>query len=300
MSAGIPEMKCFLNGLGVENIVSMRTLICRVIGTVFSVSSGLPLGKEGPMVHAGAIVAAVISQGTALSPCAHDEEANFRQFQDFRNDKERRDFVACGAAAGVAAAFGAPIGGVLFSLEEGSSFWSTKLTWRCFFCAMATVFTAILVNSAGSKLGQNAMFSFGEFFMLSGEKSNYFAWEMFLFVLVGVMGGLIGAGFVHVNKKLSKLRYQYMQRSSILKFIDVIVLVMLMTFVMYFLPYFFGECVPLPSIGAAVAFTDQEKTLVSKLVPLYCPADTHYNELASLFLTDGDTAIKQVKEIALS
>lgn len=165
--SGIPEIKCYLNGIDLPRVVRMKTLFCKVIGVTFSVGGGLPVGKEGPMVHSGAVVAAGISQGK--TEC-WGVDTSFSKFSDFRNDREKRDFVACGAAAGVASAFGAPIGGVLFSLEEGASYWSTKLTWRAFFCAMTTLATLFAIKNLDVRLGHAdvaKLFSFGEFNSIS-------------------------------------------------------------------------------------------------------------------------------------
>ena len=165
--SGIPEIKCYLNGIDIPRIVRVKTLLCKVMGVTFSVAAGLPVGKEGPMVHSGSIVAASISQGKTKF---WGVDTSFSKFSDFRNDREKRDFVACGAAAGVASAFGAPIGGVLFSLEEGASYWSTKLTWRAFFCAMTTLATLFAIRNTDVYWGQAdvaKLFSFGEFNRIS-------------------------------------------------------------------------------------------------------------------------------------
>jgi chloride channel 7 len=131
--SGIPEVKCYLNGINIERVASPLTLVSKVLGVICSVSAGLPVGKEGPMVHSGAIVAA-----TLLS-------------QRTRNDREKRDFVACGAAAGVCTAFSAPIGGIIFALEERASYWAPSLIWRTFYCLMVA-FTSLLLmwNTIGS------------------------------------------------------------------------------------------------------------------------------------------------------
>ena len=65
------------------------------------------------MIHSGAIVAAGVSQGRSRM-----FQKDFKIFEYLRSDTERRDFVSGGAAAGVSAAFGAPVGKELhFNLD---------------------------------------------------------------------------------------------------------------------------------------------------------------------------------------
>lgn len=70
---------------------------------MLAVSAGLSLGKEGPMVHIACCIGNIFSY---LFP------------KYGRNEAKKREILSAAAAAGVSVAFGAPIGGVLFSLEE--------------------------------------------------------------------------------------------------------------------------------------------------------------------------------------
>lgn len=272
-------------------LMSAKTLLYKIAGIIFSCSSGLPLGKEGSMVHAGSVVASVLSQGQSLVTRCF---IPLKYMKSFRNDKEKRDFVACGTSAGVAAAFGSPIGGVLFALEEGASFWSTKLTLRCFLCGMMALFVLICYKTADDSFGHSvtaSMFSFGEFFSLQGGKSNFSVWELSVFIFVGVMGGLIGACFNAAQQQVFQVRKSFYDR-PVLKYFEVVCIVTAMTAVSYWLPTLWGTCTPIPSALHSSATSTQEQDLINQLVPLYCSTESEYNQLGSLFLNDGDTCIR--------
>ena len=55
--SGIPQVKCYLNGVKIPRIVRIKTLMCKSVGVTLSVLGGLAVGKEGPMIHSGAVVA---------------------------------------------------------------------------------------------------------------------------------------------------------------------------------------------------------------------------------------------------
>ena len=198
--SGIPQIKCFLNGIKIPKVIRIRTYIVKVVGIILAVVGGLAVGKEGPMVHAGAVIAAGISQGQSISL-----GISSTIFESFRNDHEKRDFVAAGAAAGVSAAFGAPVGGVLFALEEAASFWNQALTWRLFFTTVISYMTLDFGKSAFKgdfgNLTANGLLNFGHF-----ENATWSYYEIPIFALMGVFGGSLGAAWVAVNTRITIIR----------------------------------------------------------------------------------------------
>ena len=159
---------------------------------------------------------------------------------------------------------------------------------------MVTVFTLYVANTAHSMFGHSAnraMFSFGEFYSLQGEQSNFSVWELSLFMVVGGAGGLIGAYFNFCVMQIFKWRSENID-SKLVKLLEVLAVVSLMSAIALFSPLLWHKCTPLPVVTDA--WSDQERRLVAELVPLYCNAETEYNELASLYLADSDVVIRQL------
>eukprot|EP01028_Stygiella_incarcerata_P011206 TRINITY_DN622_c2_g1_i1.p1 TRINITY_DN622_c2_g1~~TRINITY_DN622_c2_g1_i1.p1 ORF type:complete len:798 (-),score=167.80 TRINITY_DN622_c2_g1_i1:291-2684(-) len=278
--SGIPEIKSYLNGTKIKNVVRLKTLVSKAFGVLFSVSSGLCIGKEGPMIHSGAIIAGGVSQFGSRS--LHLET---KWYSAFRNDHDKRDFVSSGAGAGVASAFGAPTGGALFSLEEAASFWNQELTWKTYFACMICTFSlnVVLSGTIGTGWGQLSepgLITFGSF---KGEQALYKVWELPLFLLLGTFGGLTGAIFNAVNKKISIWRLKRVNSWKWRRFTEVLLVSILTSVFTFVLPYIHQNCMKKPPKTHTSRENDFKR--------FYC-REGEYSDLASLFFTSQEDSIK--------
>ncbi|EMD69629.1 hypothetical protein COCSADRAFT_106384 [Bipolaris sorokiniana ND90Pr] len=184
--SGISEMKCIIAGFVMKGFLGFTTLSIKSIGLPLAIGSGLSVGKEGPSVHYAVCTGNVIS----------------RFFDKYkRNAAKTREILSASAAAGVGVAFGSPIGGVLFSLEEMSNQFPLKTLWRSYFCAL--VATAVLSAMNPFRTGQLVMFN------VSYDRSWHF-FEIVFYLIIGVFGGLYGAFVIKWNLKMQVFRKKYL------------------------------------------------------------------------------------------
>ncbi|XP_014672883.1 PREDICTED: H(+)/Cl(-) exchange transporter 3-like [Priapulus caudatus] len=180
--SGIPEIKTILSGFIIRGYLGKWTYVIKSVTMMMAVSAGLSLGKEGPMVHMACCIGNIISY---LFP------------KYGKNEAKKREILSAASAAGVAVAFGAPIGGVLFSLEEVSYYFPLKTLWRSFFCALVATFVLRSINPFGTS--HLVMFYID-------YNSPWFFFELIPFIILGVFGGLVGAFFIKANIHWCKYR----------------------------------------------------------------------------------------------
>lgn len=102
--SGIPEIKTILSGFVIPHFLDFKVLFVKAVGAVFAVATGMCLGKEGPFVHISTCVAYLVGK------C-------FPKYRE--NGRKMRELLSAGCSSGLSVAFGAPIGGILFSYEVG-------------------------------------------------------------------------------------------------------------------------------------------------------------------------------------
>uniref|UniRef100_A0A671YRR6 Chloride channel protein n=1 Tax=Sparus aurata TaxID=8175 RepID=A0A671YRR6_SPAAU len=150
--SGIPEIKTILSGFIIRGYLGKWTLLIKTVTLVLAVSSGLSLGKEGPLVHVACC-------------CGNLFCSLFSKYS--KNEGKRREVRSAPDVS--------PL-----SLLQVSYYFPLKTLWRSFFAALVAAFTLRSINPFGnSRL---------VLFYVEYHTPWYMA-ELVPFILLGVFGG---------------------------------------------------------------------------------------------------------------
>lgn len=163
--SGIPQVKAALAAFPTP--LNFRVAAVKLISTIVALGSGLSLGRQGPTVHVGAALAAQLSRWVPASA------------------EYRRQLIAAGAAAGLAAGFNAPIAGVLFVVEE--------LLQDVSNLTLGTAIVASFIGAVVSRLLGGHSLSLN--LAATAYQTSFSFQEIPLFILLGVLAGGLGALF---------------------------------------------------------------------------------------------------------
>jgi CIC family chloride channel protein len=160
--SGIPHLKGVL--LGIKNLRPLHILIVKPIAGILALGSGLVMGREGPTLQMGGASGALMAKLLKIG------------------DRDRNIFLASGAAAGLSAAFNAPLAGLFFVLEEVQRDFAPAM----FAAALVASLVADVVSR--SLLGQGSAFHF----IIADPPSLK---VLPAYIVLGLMAGLLGVIF---------------------------------------------------------------------------------------------------------
>lgn len=167
--SGIPQLKGEMTGRFDQSW--LRVLAAKFTGGFLCIFGGLALGREGPSIQIGAMVGKGISKGLD------------------RSKTEERFLITCGAGAGLAAAFHAPLAGVMFALEEIHKNFSVSVLLSVMTASVTADFLCSVI------LGADAVFEFE--IARSLPPGHYW-----MILVLGVLLGGMGAFYNWFNLKI--------------------------------------------------------------------------------------------------
>lgn len=174
--SGIPQVKGQLSGDLTVNWFNV--IIGKFIGGVLAIGAGLSLGREGPSVQLGSAIGHGLGKSMG------------------RLKIENKYLITSGASAGLAAAFNAPLAGVIFALEEmHKNFSPIVLT-----SAMAASLTADFICQ--QLLGQSLVFNFTN---LTALPLKYYFYLIILGIIIGCFGAFFNYSLVKTMSFYNKL-----------------------------------------------------------------------------------------------
>jgi len=281
--SGLPEMKGYLNGCKISGMFGRMGWV-RAIGAVLTVSSGMPLGREGPMVSTGGQIG-ISFVDFLLKKFFHQEIVGLQtgegvstlkaKILDVSRFKElRRHGAMIGAAAGVAAAFNSPIGGCLYIYEEvsGAMKWNMYLTTISLAaCAIATyVSYVILFSLSFTRDHLGALVLTGAVNRREGGV-HFNGYDMMGAIAVGIVTALFTRCFAFLLLKVTKMRTER-KWNIVMRLVEVLAAVFFVAFMMGVIPEL-SPCVHPPEIA--------------KTHPMHYTCDNHDHVEVATFTLGG-------------
>lgn len=169
--SGIPQVKGAI--LGLMKMRWLHILWVKLTAGILGIGAGLSLGREGPSIQLGAVAAQGISRLLG------------------RTRMEERYLLTSGASAGLAAAFNAPLAGVIFALEELHRNFSIMVLLP----SMAAAFTATIISRA--IFGRATIFDIPDLQLLP---ISYYGIVIVVALVAGAFGVIFNLGLLNVNK----------------------------------------------------------------------------------------------------
>ncbi|KAF6202227.1 hypothetical protein GE061_004625 [Apolygus lucorum] len=273
---GIPETISYLNGVDIPGLERWTQIPARLLSTTLMVLAGLPGGQTEALLPIGITVA---------SNVALLKIRERRIFPNHRYDSDRLELGAVGLGAAASANFGTPLGGVFLVLQQLST-WHAGMTFLIIVASLLASYLFIAVYNFVRDVDDHYHNANSFFSPFEDENKPDFSLSEFpTFILMSLIGGVIGPFWVFIHGQLSRFRIRFIQ-TKILALVEIAVLSIFIGLPILLIFFAQEEC------SKYYWSTNYGKMILDEL-HMHCP-EGKFNVRALMLLANPETVVRTI------